>query len=160
MPPPKMAMSTGVVVCCGASVMQSDPFLSHRLNIRPVRRAVGCGRYGSIAALPTRRRRIDLMRTLYSGLWYALMPALFIRLWWRGRRAPAYRGRWRERLALGLPRQPGHTVWIHAVSVGETLAAAPMIRELLCRHPATPLVVTTTTPTGSEQVRKLFGDSV
>ena len=100
------------------------------------------------------------MRTLYSGLWYALMPALFIRLWWRGRRAPAYRGRWRERLALGLPRQPGQTVWIHAVSVGETLAAAPMIRELLRRHPDTPLVVTTTTPTGSEQVRKLFGDRV
>ena len=100
------------------------------------------------------------MRTLYSGLWYALMPALFIRLWWRGRRAPAYRGRWRERLALGLPRQPGHTVWIHAVSVGETLAAAPMIRELLDRHPDTPLVVTTTTPTGSDQVRKLFGDRV
>lgn len=100
------------------------------------------------------------MRMLYSGLWYALMPALFIRLWWRGRRAPAYRGRWRERLALGLPHQSGHTVWIHAVSVGETLAAAPMIRELLDRHPDTPLVVTTTTPTGSDQVRKLFGDRV
>ncbi|MCK0538692.1 lipid IV(A) 3-deoxy-D-manno-octulosonic acid transferase [Alcanivorax quisquiliarum] len=100
------------------------------------------------------------MRILYSGLWYALMPALFLRLWWRGRRAPAYRARWRERLALGLPRQPGHTVWVHAVSVGETLAAAPMIRELLARHPATPLVVTTTTPTGSEQVQKLFGDQV
>lgn len=100
------------------------------------------------------------MRILYSGLWYALMPALFLRLWWRGRRAPAYRARWRERLALGLPRQPGPTVWVHAVSVGETLAAAPMIRELLARHPATPLVVTTTTPTGSEQVQKLFGDQV
>lgn len=100
------------------------------------------------------------MRTLYSGLWYALMPALFVRLWWRGRRAPAYRARWRERLALGLPRQAGHTVWVHAVSVGETLAAAPMIRELLARYPHTPLLVTTTTPTGSEQVRKLFGDRV
>lgn len=97
---------------------------------------------------------------LYSALWYALTPLLFVRLWWRGRRAPAYRGRWRERLARGLGQRSRRSVWIHAVSVGETLAAAPMIRVLLERHPQTPLVVTTTTPTGSDQVRALFGDRV
>jgi len=68
------------------------------------------------------------MRLLYSLLWYALLPLLFARLWWRGRRAPAYRRRWRERLALGLGRgRLRGSVWIHAVSVGETLAAAPLI---------------------------------
>ena len=99
------------------------------------------------------------MRLLYSLLWYALLPLLFARLWWRGRRAPAYRRRWRERLALGLGRgRLRGSVWIHAVSVGETLAAAPLIEALLARHPDTPLVVTTTTPTGSERVQALFGE--
>ena len=101
------------------------------------------------------------MRLLYSSLWYALLPLLFARLWWRGRRAPAYRRRWRERLALGLGRgRLRGSVWIHAVSVGETLAAAPLIEALLARHPDTPLVVTTTTPTGSERVQALFGGRV
>jgi 3-deoxy-D-manno-octulosonic-acid transferase len=101
------------------------------------------------------------MRLLYTLLWYLLVPALFLRLWWRGRRAPAYRLRWRERLALGYRRGTlKNSVWIHAVSVGETLAAAPLIEALLARFPETPLVVTTTTPTGSERVRALFGERV
>ncbi|MCH2558668.1 MAG: lipid IV(A) 3-deoxy-D-manno-octulosonic acid transferase [Alcanivorax sp.] len=101
------------------------------------------------------------MRSLYTLLWYLLLPALFLRLWWRGRRAPAYRQRWRERLALGYrPGTLSGSVWIHAVSVGETLAAAPLIEALLAEFPDTPLVVTTTTPTGSERVRALFGDRV
>lgn len=101
------------------------------------------------------------MRALYSILWYLLLPALFLRLWWRGRLAPAYRRRWRERLALGY--RPGtlrDSVWIHAVSVGETLAMAPLIEALLKEHPDTPLVVTTTTPTGSQRVQALFGERV
>src|SRR5690606_36190687 len=51
-------------------------------------------------------------------------------------------------------------IWVHAVSVGESIAAAPMIRAMQQRYPERPVVVTTTTPTGSAQVRKLFGDSV
>ena len=101
------------------------------------------------------------MRALYTLLWYLSLPLLFLRLWWRGRRAPAYRQRWRERLALGYRRGTlSGSVWVHAVSVGETLAAAPLIEGLLAAHPDTPLVVTTTTPTGSERVRALFGDRV
>jgi len=101
------------------------------------------------------------MRLLYTLLWYLLLPVLFARLWWRGRRAPEYRQRWGERLALGLkPLRLQASVWIHAVSVGEVLAAAPLIRTLLEEHPATPVVVTTTTPTGSERVCALFGDQV
>ena len=101
------------------------------------------------------------MRALYTLFWYLSLPLLFLRLWWRGRRAPAYRQRWRERLALGYRRGTlSGSVWVHAVSVGETLAAAPLIEGLLAAHPDTPLVVTTTTPTGSERVRALFGDRV
>jgi 3-deoxy-D-manno-octulosonic-acid transferase len=101
------------------------------------------------------------MRFLYTLLWYALLPGLFVRLWWRGRQAPAYRRRWRERLGLGLGRDRLQgSIWVHAVSVGETLAAAPMIEALLEQHPQRPLVVTTMTPTGSERVQALFGDRV
>ncbi|MDF1821007.1 MAG: lipid IV(A) 3-deoxy-D-manno-octulosonic acid transferase [Alcanivoracaceae bacterium] len=101
------------------------------------------------------------MRIVYSILWYLLVPLLLLRLWWRGRRAPAYRLRWRERLALGYrPAILQQSIWVHVVSVGEALAAAPMIRALRDRYPALALVVTTTTPTGSERVRALFGDSV
>ena len=101
------------------------------------------------------------MRIVYSLLWYLLLPLLLWRLWWRGRRAPAYRLRWRERLALGYGKSTlEQCIWVHVVSVGETLAAAPMIRALLQRYPELPLLVTTTTPTGSERVRALFGDTV
>jgi 3-deoxy-D-manno-octulosonic-acid transferase len=100
------------------------------------------------------------MRLLYTLLWYLLMPFLFLRLWWLGARAPAYRGRWQERLALGYRQRLDGCVWVHAVSVGETLAAASMIEALLQRYPDTPLLVTSTTPTGSERVRALFGSRV
>ncbi len=101
------------------------------------------------------------MRTFYSALWYLLLPFLFLRLWLRGRQAPAYRQRWTERMAWGY--RPGtlkKCLWVHAVSVGETLAAAPLIERLLADHPGTPLLVTTTTPTGSERVKALFGERV
>lgn len=101
------------------------------------------------------------MRTFYSFLWYLLLPFLFLRLWLRGRKAPAYRLRWKERMAWGY--RPGtlkNSLWVHAVSVGETLAAAPLIERLLADYPDVPLLVTTTTPTGSERVQALFGDRV
>ncbi|WP_372653117.1 lipid IV(A) 3-deoxy-D-manno-octulosonic acid transferase [Alcanivorax borkumensis] len=101
------------------------------------------------------------MRTIYSALWYLLLPALFLRLWLRGRKAPAYRLRWKERMAWGY--RSGilkKSLWVHAVSVGETLAAAPLIERLLEDYPDVPLLVTTTTPTGSERVQALFGGRV
>ena len=100
------------------------------------------------------------MRLLYTLCWYLAVPWLLLRLWWRGRLAPGYRRRWRERLVFGQRPADQDCVWIHAVSVGETLAAAPLIRALLKRYPDTPLLVTTTTPTGSERVQALFGDQV
>jgi 3-deoxy-D-manno-octulosonic-acid transferase len=100
------------------------------------------------------------MRLLYTLLWYLLIPVLLARFWRLGRHAPAYRQRWKERFAFGYGRELEQCVWVHAVSVGEMLAAAPMVEALLQRHPQTPLLITTTTPTGSERVQALFGNRV
>ncbi|MDF1628631.1 MAG: lipid IV(A) 3-deoxy-D-manno-octulosonic acid transferase [Alcanivoracaceae bacterium] len=100
------------------------------------------------------------MRLLYTLLWYLLIPVVLVRLWQLGRHAPAYRQRWKERFALGYGDELAASVWVHAASVGEMLAAAPMIEALLQRYPDTPLLITTTTPTGSERVQALFGNRV
>ena len=101
------------------------------------------------------------MRILYSALLLALLPAIVLRMLWRSRRAPAYRRRLQERLgwfpALADERA---ALWVHAVSLGETLAARPLVERLLADCPEYRLLVTTTTPTGSEQVQTLFGGRV
>lgn len=101
------------------------------------------------------------MRWLYTCLFYLLLPLVLLRLLWRARKAPAYAKRWAERFGIfPRPRLNSDVIWVHSVSVGESIAAAPMIRALMEKHPQASIVVTTTTPTGSEQVKKLFGDSV
>ena len=99
------------------------------------------------------------LRGLYSGLLYLFLPLALLRLYWRGRRDAGHRQRWRERLGL-LPALPTGCLWLHAVSVGETRAALPLIRALLARYPQWPLLVTTTTLTGSRQVREALGEQV
>jgi 3-deoxy-D-manno-octulosonic-acid transferase len=102
------------------------------------------------------------MRLLYSALYYCLLPLLVLRMLWRSRLAPAYRRRLPERFGLfqARPDPEVPAIWVHAVSVGETLAAAPLVESLLRDYPAYRIVLTTTTPTGSERVRALFGHRV
>ncbi|MFM9382670.1 lipid IV(A) 3-deoxy-D-manno-octulosonic acid transferase [Pseudomonas sp. UV AK001] len=97
-------------------------------------------------------------RTLYTALFYLGLPLVAIRLWLRSRKAPAYAKRIGERFSYGMPTlQPGG-IWVHAVSVGESIAAAPMIRALLQRYPTLPVTVTCMTPTGSERIHALFAN--
>jgi len=97
-------------------------------------------------------------RTLYTALFYLGLPLVAIRLWLRSRKAPAYAKRIGERFSYGMPPlQPGG-IWVHAVSVGESIAAAPMIRALLQRYPQLPITVTCMTPTGSERIQALFAN--
>lgn len=99
------------------------------------------------------------MRFLYTLIFYCLVPFLLLRLLWRSFSAPAYAQRWAERFGYfsGLLTHK-RIVWLHTVSVGEFLAALPLIRRLLAND--VQLVITTTTPTGSERVRATLGDSV
>ena len=97
---------------------------------------------------------------LYSLLLYLALPFALLRLLWRSWRAPAYRRRWRERLGWYGDRPLAAGIWIHAVSVGETQAAAPLIKYFLDKHPDLGVMVTTTTPTGSARLRALFEDQV
>ena len=97
-------------------------------------------------------------RTLYTALFYLGLPLVAIRLWLRSRKAPAYAKRIGERFSCGMPAlQPGG-IWVHAVSVGESIAAAPMIRALLQRYPQLPITVTCMTPTGSERILAMFAN--
>jgi len=100
------------------------------------------------------------MRLLYVLLVYLLAPLVILHDAWQALRDPTQRGRLRQR--LGFVARPAQTggVWVHAVSVGEVQAAAALIAELRRRHPATPIVITTTTPTGAQRARTLFKDDV
>lgn len=102
------------------------------------------------------------MRHLYSAALYMLLPFILLRMLWRSLWAPGYRHRLLERFGIFHAHfdSPLPSIWLHAVSLGEVMAAAPLIEDLLRLHPGNPLVVTTTTPTGSERVLALFGGRV
>ncbi|GAA5192848.1 lipid IV(A) 3-deoxy-D-manno-octulosonic acid transferase [Ferrimonas gelatinilytica] len=98
-------------------------------------------------------------RFVYSLLLTLLLPLVLLYLLWRSRKEPGYRQRLTERFGLTRPARSGG-ILVHCASVGETLAAMPLIRALQARYPQKTLTVTSTTPTGSAQVRKQLGDSV
>ncbi len=100
------------------------------------------------------------MRLLYSLVLYLIAPLVVLRLLWRSRKAPDYRQRIGERFGFFPHLSKKGYIWLHSVSVGETIAAAPLVKQLLATYPDLPLLITTTTPTGSAQVKKLFGDQV
>jgi len=100
------------------------------------------------------------MRFIYTIIFYIATPFILLRLLWRAIAAPAYAKRWSERFAFFTPLTTNKKViWFHTVSVGEFIAALPLIRLLQMRDDVQ-LVITTTTPTGSERVRASLGESV
>jgi 3-deoxy-D-manno-octulosonic-acid transferase len=97
------------------------------------------------------------MRAFYSAMWYLALPLVLLRLWWRGKKEAGYRQHWRERLGFYRERVPGwHTIWVHAVSVGETRAAEPLIDALVEAYPDSRILLTHMTPTGRATGQALF----
>ena len=101
-----------------------------------------------------------LARTAYSTALRLLLPALLLRLRWRARREPLYGHALAERLGLGAATPPG-AVWLHAVSLGETRAAEPLVAALRAARPGLRLLLTHGTATGREAGAALLqpGDS-
>jgi 3-deoxy-D-manno-octulosonic-acid transferase len=90
-----------------------------------------------------------LIRALYDMLWYVTLPWLPLRLWWRGRREPGYREKIGERFGRYAPASAHpNVVWIHAVSLGETRAAAPLVERVLREMPDSVVLLTHMTATG------------
>lgn len=102
-----------------------------------------------------------MIRFIYSVLFYSLMPVILLRLLWRGIRSPLYRQRWRERFGFFSASAVSESViWVHTVSVGETIAAKPFVLQLLAQYPTHQLMITTMTPTGSAQVQRIYAQQL
>ena len=96
---------------------------------------------------------MKLTLRIYGLLWRLALPFALLRLWWRGRAEPLYRQYWAERLGWfngksASATTTGPRVWVHAVSLGETRAAAPLIEALRERMPQMRLLLTHMTATG------------
>lgn len=103
----------------------------------------------------------DTVRYLYSLLLYLISPLIWVRLLWRGRQQPAYLHHVAER--FGFYRDKPNNlplIWVHAVSVGETRAAQPLIEALRNHWPEHYILLTCMTPTGLEAGREIYGNSV
>lgn len=102
-----------------------------------------------------------MFRFIYSVVFYLITPVIILRLVIRGLAAPNYRKRWSQRFGFFTPSESSkETIWLHAVSVGETLAAVPLVKALQEKYPEHRLLITCMTPTGSERITAAFGDSV
>lgn len=98
-----------------------------------------------------------MFRWLYIAAWYLATPLVLASLLWRSRRQPGYRAHLAERFGGHWPRADLRPlIWIHAVSVGETRAAQPLLAKLLERYPGHELLITHMTPTGRQTGAALF----
>lgn len=101
-----------------------------------------------------------MFRLIYSFVFILALPMVLLNLYMKGRQYPSYRKRWKEHFGNFDTPDVERTIWVHAVSVGEALAAVPIIKRIQKERPEFSIVVTTTTPTGAERVESMLGDSV
>lgn len=97
-----------------------------------------------------------LARWVYGTLLRLLTPYYLLRLWRRGGAEPLYRAHWGERLALAGPTAAPGAIWVHAVSLGETRAAAALVDALREQRPGMRLLLTHGTATGREAGQALL----
>ena len=100
-----------------------------------------------------------LIRLFYTLILSLASPLLLYGLYKSKPGKPSFGQRWREHFGITPQTRGKNPIWIHAVSVGESIAAVPIIKQLKRRNPNQAIIVTTTTSTGAEQIEKL-GDLV
>ena len=104
----------------------------------------------------------QLLYGLYNIFWSIILLPAALTIFWRYRQYPQHRLRFGERLTVYnknnkiLPNK----IWVHTASVGEVNAALPLLRELITRYGVNSLLVTTTTPTGEQMLKKALGQTV
>jgi 3-deoxy-D-manno-octulosonic-acid transferase len=101
-----------------------------------------------------------MARLIYTLVVIALLPWAILHLLWRSLKQPEYLRHWGERFGLFSGTGPAQVIWLHAVSVGETRAAQPLVAALRDRYPQHRILFTHMTPTGRATSEALFGDSV
>ena len=104
-----------------------------------------------------------MLRAIYRTLWWIVAPLAVLRLFIRSRRERGYREHIGERFGFArgrVPEDDAPLIWVHAVSVGETRAAQPLIAALMAARPDARVLVTHMTPSGRATSMQLFGDRV
>jgi len=101
-----------------------------------------------------------MARLAYSLLLYLITPLIWLRLGWRGRKQPEYLRHLGERYGLYRQTAPSKLIWVHAVSVGETRAAQPLIDGLCAQWPDHQILLTGMTPTGRAAGHEVYGERV
>jgi 3-deoxy-D-manno-octulosonic-acid transferase len=101
-----------------------------------------------------------MARFFYSLLLYLITPLIWLRLLWRSRKQPEYLQHLGERYGFYRQLAPAKLIWVHAVSVGETRAAQPLIEGLQARWPEHRILLTGMTPTGRDAGLQVYGDKV
>ncbi|MDN0083715.1 lipid IV(A) 3-deoxy-D-manno-octulosonic acid transferase [Crenobacter sp. SG2305] len=102
---------------------------------------------------------MSVARRLYTLAGWLIRPLLRRYLKKRAKKAPAYLEHWDERFGDGYAPRATGAIWIHAVSVGETRAALPLVHALRARYPDAPLLITQMTPTGRATALQLYPDA-
>lgn len=107
------------------------------------------------------REKGELVYKIYRALTYSLSPMINLHLRWRKFRGLEHPLRWRERLGRpSLPRPPGPLVWFHAVSLGEGMAAIPVINRCVQQRPDVTVLMTTTTVSAFNVIKNLLPNDV
>jgi len=101
-----------------------------------------------------------MWRVLYTMLLWVGLPYVVARLWWRGRREPGYRDAIAERFGASTLEVKPRLLWVHAVSVGEARACAPLVRALQREYPEHDILLTCLTAAGRETIKQVYGESV
>ncbi|EGD02279.1 3-deoxy-D-manno-octulosonic-acid transferase, partial [Burkholderia sp. TJI49] len=104
-----------------------------------------------------------MLRAIYRALWWLVAPLAVVRLYLRSRKERGYREHIGERFGHVAGRSPDDRaplIWVHAVSVGETRAAQPLIDALMRARPDARILLTHMTPSGRATGEQIFGDRV